>query len=198
MFVSTASPVICSWKKIRKDFKIWIVKDPKILGRGETWAIAQEEIIDLILEQLGDGEPSLNYDKPLPKSTRPAGLTDDEVFIICGGHWSYLDKGEDANLLYTGGYCPKCKLAIGERTGRRSTFRELTKGDYIGIAQGTPFLFSARMINLLPDECVKNLQFREVNVKNKTLITSSCDLFLYNITIIIKGSRQTKIILNTM
>lgn len=150
----------CAWKKEGKGYRISVKGHPELIGSGATFGEARSDLAERILLDLGDGEPTFQFDGPLPKGVLPEEYSLPEIIWI-GGDDTAL--AEDPGKLFDGGICSICGNPVGKRNGRaaRLSSPPLPKSDAAEVRHlGT--LYSESFVELLDAGDGPRLEFREV------------------------------------
>lgn len=121
---------ICSWKRTREGYTLWVKSRPGICGSGSTYDEAEEQLIEAIHNAGGAMQAVLEFDKPLPKTVREAKYTNPELYLICGDDrfqtaappWSPHETPiqRDERLKWTDEFfeSPVCRQCGGATSGR--------------------------------------------------------------------------------
>jgi hypothetical protein len=103
---------ICSWKRAKGGYDVWVKNRPRLKAHADDFGEADDALYEVILQEAGDGENVREYDPPRPDALEGDGLL--RRFKQLGGNAHATIQNPDE--LWTGGVCPVCRLARGERT----------------------------------------------------------------------------------
>ncbi len=157
---------LCSWKKNKNMFSIFLKNDPAFIVTSSTFAEAKELMYERILVEFGDGEAFLNFDRALPKGVFPIEFSVPELYTL-GGNKSAVYESLQDNI-YENGYCIRCKRPLGKRLSNSLVCKKGPEP-----SNATTFIeynpiFSDLFIGLFSSEDLKNIRFKEVKCIKKT------------------------------
>ena len=105
---------LCSWQAMGTGVRAWVTGQPAITVEAATFAEAREELAEAILDALGDGEATLDFDPPPPRAGGAAG----ERGILWSLGAQEMVRVADPASYYEGGLCDHCLQPVGPRTER--------------------------------------------------------------------------------
>lgn len=145
---------LCSWKRTRNQFEIWIKDRPAIRGHGSSFARAERAISEAILTKLGDGEAVWEYDRRPPIEQPARKYLSPELLFIVGDDCP--DEFGPADRLFSRGSCEACGRALGTRTTVPLSISSIEHGYEGGFTRDRLYhasFFSEKFLQLLsPDE----------------------------------------------
>jgi hypothetical protein len=177
----------CTWNKVGKDFRITVIGRPELQGEGSSFSEARSALAECILQATGDGEPTFQFDKALPKGVLLEKWSQPELLWISGNDTVRLDKPA---RLYEGGMCGTCGNPLGNRNAHPVTFSTCPNANSDGIeAPHVSTLFSDAFVDLLAGMGGPTNAFRKVECaggKGKSLFEMAGDPLAQ--TVVLSGS----------
>lgn len=169
---------ICSWKKTKKGYEIWVVNKPKWKAEAKTFEEAEEELISVITcDPRGPCNPVWDYDKPAPKKKAEAAFSNPDLVIVESNGFAELAEQappgvtehiEDAeNSYYRSPVCEECGYSSTPRSEKHlfadsvDSGYDVINGRFCGSSNSFA-LFSSDFLELLTVDEKESLQFRPV------------------------------------
>lgn len=169
---------VCNWIKRGNSFEIQIQEEPELKVRAASLLEAEQQLIDLVEEALGDLQPCFEYVPPLPKESVTKKFEGTGIVAVSGAN-DPLDYVGHPDELFTGGICSVCKKGIGTRTDktlRVSIIPNPTDGAFVRIRVAVPFaemsveIFSEAFVQALTPKARNRFQWLPVESEKKTTI----------------------------
>jgi hypothetical protein len=177
---------LCSWSRSPDGFALWVKSRPRIRGEGDTYAEAEERLIEAIQNAGGAAQAVLEFEPPLPKSTLDGKYTTPELYLIGGddrfetnaargvGSETVAEREERfkwVDEFFESPICRKCAFASSPR-GKKPLLLEYVPRRYDGAfgyvgheGATTLQVLSEAFLDLLTPEERRNLQVRPVEGK---------------------------------
>jgi hypothetical protein len=156
----------CCWKKVRKQYKLWLNDRPDISTEDESFRAAEEKIWELICLKLGDGEAVLELDPAPPVNSLLQGYESPAIVLVSGN--DTVDAPRQTLGLFTNDYCPACTRAWGKRTNLELEVQSLpAKSDGVCCVSipAIGHIFSEAFLGLLTER--ERSQFTLLKVNSK-------------------------------
>lgn len=152
---------LCKWKKVGKDFKLWLPAEPKVTAEGSDFEDAAETLAEKVADFYSDQEAVLEFNPPAP--SEKAEHRKLEILVL-----GYNESSDAQNIsadLFINGLCPTCRKPFAGRTETQLIISRLPKNNVAGTRNWSPgiFLFSEPFAGLLTAEEKLNLGLREVS-----------------------------------
>lgn len=154
-----------SWRHTSKGWEFWLRDRTRIRGAGRDQAGAERALNKAISRTVGDGEPVLTFDPPLPGPASDRQYLADGLMCISGsGYTDLLQKGREK--LYGGPPCNHCGHPTGPRVAGQIHLASSMTED-VGSPSGLwsffadPILVSERFLSLLTTAELRCLEWRE-------------------------------------
>lgn len=169
---------ICSWKKTKKGYEIWVVSKPKWKAEAKTFEEAEEQLVSVITsDPRGPCEATWDYDKPAPKKKAEAAFSKPDLVIVESNGYAELAEqpspGGDKPLkdaddaYYRTPVCDQCGYT-GSPRSEKLLFADSIDSGYDVIngrfrgGSNSFTLFSSDFLELLTTDEKESLQFRPV------------------------------------
>jgi len=158
---------ICSWRKQRTGYEIFLESNPSLRAHSPSWFEAEEELLNLICKENGDGEAKIVYLPPRP---------DGEFELKYGFPALYTISGIRAEPdivtanLFVNGLCYKCGNPMGPRNSSILSIKNTgikTDCCFVVIGRTFIYLFSESLLNLLIGRHWKKMNFNSVVMSGK-------------------------------
>ena len=127
---------LCSWRRSRKGFQLWVRSRPQIVGTAATYEEAEEILISAIQDAGGAMQAVLEFDPPLPRSAIEAKYSSPQILLICGDdrfesnapRWCASESAKEreermrwVDSFYESPVCRVCRQASGRRSEKPIT-----------------------------------------------------------------------------
>jgi hypothetical protein len=176
---------ICGWRKTSNGVQLWTTSTPTVKVEGESYAAAEERLLQAIWDRGGAMRAVLEFQPPLPKSELEAKYGSPELYLICADdrfelqipphppfeteqvretRFKWLDKYFERPV------CRKCSGAYSPRSGEPLHLTYATReydGAFGEIGGTTAQIVSSEFLSLLNDEERQRLIFRPVQWKSQ-------------------------------
>lgn len=151
---------LASWKRKKDTYVLWLLDYSLPEVSAPDFSLALENLQEMILMELGDGEAIVEFDRDEPDLLLPAQFCTPNLFSLSGN-----DSCEQNTLqheLYEKGYCKKCGAPIGKRTSVKAVFDYIPDYSDGAICNTTGRIFSEEFLSLLTSDELNRLKFIEV------------------------------------
>ena len=112
--MSEGRTYLCTWRQAPAGFEVWVKARPKLRASAESFEAADQELYEVILRVLGDGENAREYIPPRPDALDHDGLLYRLKQVTGVGRATIANELMPA--FWTKGVCPDCRHAWGART----------------------------------------------------------------------------------
>lgn len=103
----------CAWETSGGMYRVWVKDRPAIAAEGGTFEEADEQLYDAITEATGDGENIKEYDPPSPLLHESGVALVKRLALVWPVRKTFIVNADE---LYEGGLCSRCKMPLGSRT----------------------------------------------------------------------------------
>lgn len=126
------SVYICRWSNSPDGFTLWTTTEPRVQASGNTYALAEERLLNAIQERGGAMHAVLEFNPPLPKTDWEAKFAQPELYLICGDDRFEVDEPRQApfeteqqrearltwmDRFFERPLCRKCEATTSTRSG---------------------------------------------------------------------------------
>jgi len=161
--VSEGNVYLCAWRRRGDEYEIFLLENPSLREQGSDLDELRISLCERIVLWNGDGEALLEMAPPITEDLAEGCRLYSEL--------SYNNKVKifNSGSLYAGGYCQKCRFAIGPRSESEIEIDKKPKSPVVGVGGILPVLeiYSAAFVDLLAQHAEHDIQFRDVLCKGK-------------------------------
>jgi hypothetical protein len=172
---------LCSWKRSRKGFTLWVIDRPTLRAEGSSYAEAEERFLDAIRSAGGAMQAVLEFQPPLPKTALAAKYSVPELYLIGGDggfqadapHGTSFDPEDQVQArlsrgdqFFTSPICRTCLTATGPRNDKPLRLNRVESrfdgafGRVLNDCQTSVRIVSAAFVDLLASEERDRLDLR--------------------------------------
>jgi hypothetical protein len=122
---------VCSWRRVRGRFRVWVKRRPRLAATGRTFAQADEALWGVIAEATGDGENDREYDRAPPDEQETGPLLGFLSSVFGRGRMEVANPDE----LFEAEVCPACGKTTNRRTLAPLLANSIESGYQAGAAE---------------------------------------------------------------
>jgi hypothetical protein len=140
---------LCSWKRAKGRFRVWLQSDRRVAAEAATFREASEALWSEIVRAFNDGEAVLEYQPPPRPEPATRRFLDPHLVSVIGNMRARLVNPDE---MFTEGLCPQCREPRGQRTKAPALLEDLESVYEGGFTKPARIVFfSDRFLALLTD-----------------------------------------------